>query len=443
MSQVPGALHAPASSTDRSHSEIVRGILSVGTFILIGKLAAAAKEMVVAWRYGVSADVDVYLFLFNLINWPISLWVSILTPILVPILAKERYERHGDQGRFRAELTGRTLLAGVVVAAVVAVLMVVLLRTSLTGLPTSSLSKAFRLLTPMVLLTPFGWLIGLFSVVMLAAGRHANTLLESVPAIVIAALAAAFGSYGIDVLAWATLAGYLCHMLALAVPLRHELQTPRYTADAPQWSAFWAGFSIMLLGQCLMSLTTVADQFFAARLSAGALASLGYAQRILALILGLGATAVGRATIPVLARAPDSAYANVRGITLRWVRIVFAGGLVAIAIGWWLAPWGVRLLFERGAFTPGDTRAVVAVLRAGLLQMPFNFSAVLLFYALAGRRKYMAITLVASVALILKLLMNSLLVPVWGTQGLMLSTGVMNAALMFMYLLLLLRENDG
>ena len=428
-------------STDGDHREIRRGIVYVSIFVLLGKFAAAAKEMVVAWRYGVSANVDVYLFMFNLVNWPISLWLALLTSMLIPVLARGRASTVPHLDRFRAELTGRTLIGGVAMAALAAVALAALLESSLSGLPPDSRGRAFGILLPMVLLLPCGWMIGLFSVAMLTTGRHVNTLLESVPAVVIAAVVAIVAKPSIELLAWATLAGFLCHVVALAIPLRGELQAPRYSAEAPQWSEFWAGFSIMLLGQFLTGLSVVADQLFAARLSAGALASMGYAQRILALIIGLGATAVGRAAIPVLARATDAQRVELRATALYWVRLVFGLGLLAFVLGWVLAPWGVRLLFERGAFTPDNTRAVVAVLRMGLFQMPFNFSAVLLFYALAGSRQYVAITVIAAVALVIKLLANSLLVPTWGTGGVMISTALMYATLMSLYLYLL-RKTD-
>ena len=43
------------------HQSIIRGMLLVGSFAVLGKLASAAKEIAVAWRYGVSAEVDAYL----------------------------------------------------------------------------------------------------------------------------------------------------------------------------------------------------------------------------------------------------------------------------------------------------------------------------------------------------------------------------------------------
>lgn len=44
----------------------------VALFVLLGSFARAAKEMAIAYRYGVSAEVDAYLFVFNLVSWPVG-----------------------------------------------------------------------------------------------------------------------------------------------------------------------------------------------------------------------------------------------------------------------------------------------------------------------------------------------------------------------------------
>ena len=51
----------------------------VALFVLLGSLVRAGKEMAIAYRYGVSAEVDAYLFVFNLVNWPVGVWFSVLT----------------------------------------------------------------------------------------------------------------------------------------------------------------------------------------------------------------------------------------------------------------------------------------------------------------------------------------------------------------------------
>ena len=73
------------SNVNPEHHAIVRGMVWVALFVFLGKLAGAAKEMVIAYRYGISDEVDAYLFIFNLISWPVSVWFSILTIVLVPL----------------------------------------------------------------------------------------------------------------------------------------------------------------------------------------------------------------------------------------------------------------------------------------------------------------------------------------------------------------------
>jgi putative peptidoglycan lipid II flippase len=425
--------------SNNEHLDIGRGVVTVALFVLLGKLAGAAKEMLVAWRYGVNADVDAYLFLFNLVNWPISLWLGLLTAVLIPVFSKAQHGSHGELRRFKEEFLGRSLLFGAAMAAIGAVAMLGLWDSSLTGFPADTIAIGREITVPMALLIPFGLLIGFFSVTLLAAGQHMNTLLESVPAIIIIIAILAINESGIEVLAWATVAGFACHAVCLAIPLREEIGVPRLGGRSAYWPAFWTGFSIMLVAQLFMSLTVFVDQFFAARLAEGALSTMNYAQRILALILGLGATAIGRAIIPVIAKSTDSAGLHLHRITMRWVWIAFAASTAVVVVGWWLAPWMVELLFERGAFTAQNTQAVTSLLRLGLFQIPFNISAVILFYALAGRQVHTWLAIAAATALLIKFGGNTLLVPLYGADGIMWSTGLMYAILMCLYLHMLRR----
>ena len=84
----------------------------VALFVFIGKLAGAAKEMAIAWRYGVSETVDAYVFVFNLINLPVSVWFSVLTVVLAPLAARIRHDNPAELPRFRDELLGLTMIVG-------------------------------------------------------------------------------------------------------------------------------------------------------------------------------------------------------------------------------------------------------------------------------------------------------------------------------------------
>ncbi len=99
-------------AADPHHLAILKGMLTVAVFTLVGKLMSAAKEMVVAYRYGISAEVDAYHFLYNLISWPVGIWCSVLTAVLVPLAARMRESASDELPHFRSELFGFTLLLG-------------------------------------------------------------------------------------------------------------------------------------------------------------------------------------------------------------------------------------------------------------------------------------------------------------------------------------------
>ena len=89
---------------------IAKSFLLVSFFVLVGKLAVAAKEMVIAWKYGVSETVDAYVLVFYLLNWPIVVWFSILTVALVPLVARLRVNSPQEIQQFRNEVFGFSLI---------------------------------------------------------------------------------------------------------------------------------------------------------------------------------------------------------------------------------------------------------------------------------------------------------------------------------------------
>jgi peptidoglycan biosynthesis protein MviN/MurJ (putative lipid II flippase) len=264
----------------------------------------------------------------------------------------------------------------------------------------------------------------------MAAGRHANTLLEGMPALVLLALLLVLPVGGVEPLIWGTLAGFACQLVALSVPLRRrrEIERPRLGVASPHWPAFWQGFSIMLAGQALMSLTTVADLFFAAHLDVGAIATLGYANRILALVLGLGALAVTRGTLPVFSRAQVHDSRHAFQLARQWALMLLGLGAAAMIAGWLAAPWLVGVFFERGAFTASNTRAVTEVLCYGLVQLPFYFSGLVFASYLSSRGLYIWLLWSGVVGLSAKLIGNLLFIPLYGVSGIALATALTYAA---------------
>jgi putative peptidoglycan lipid II flippase len=425
--KILGVLNTRVKAAHADHRAIFKSMAWVTLFVLIGRLAGAAKEMVVAYRYGVGAEIDAYLFVMNFIGWPIGLWFSVLTAVLVPLAARMRQDAAEELPRFRAELLGATLVLGLVLAVFSWLVLPMILQSSWADLPPATAAIATEAVPALSLLVPLGVVVSLFSAWMLSAGRHANTLFEGIPALVIILALFMFATGGIVPLLWGTVAGSVFHLISLVVSLarRNEVVAPRFAYRSSQWTAFWNGFGIMLAGQALMSLVVIIDQFFAVHLDTGAVATLSYANRVLALLVGMVGIAVSRATLPIFSQAHAGERGHVHRIATQWTHIMFLIGLAAMILLWWLAPYVVALLFERGAFTQQDTFAVSTVLRYGAIQLPFLFAGLVLVSSLVSRGMHRLVAYGAGINLLVKIGANYLLVPDLGINGVMLATGVM------------------
>lgn len=401
--------------------------MAVGVFAFLGKLAGAAKEMAVAWRYGVSAEVDAFLFVYNLVSLPVSIWFSVLSVVLIPLAARLSQGPPEEWRRFRAELLGVTMVAGIGLAVTGLVFLPGFLSSTWVGLPAATASLAVRMVPVLAWLVPAGLLVGLYSTWVMTKGGHANTLLEGVPALGILVGVLLLG--GIEPLVWGVLAGTMVQLSCLAaVSEGRTPEAPALSLSAPAWAPFWQGFGVMLLGQAIMSFTGLIDQFFAARLGEGAISALGYAMRIIALVLGVVATALTRATLPVFSQARIEGVAGVRRLAFRWAGLMALAGCAALLLGWLLAPWAVRLLFQRGTFTAGDTTTVAQLLRLGLIQLPFYFASLVLVSLTSSLGRYRLLLASGVLGLSVKALASYLLLPYLGVGGLMLSHAVVYAA---------------
>src|SRR5690554_1002134 len=350
------------STLHTDHRRIALGAMRVATFLLLGKIFGALKEMAVAYRYGISDVVDAYQFTLTMASWlPVTI-VGALSVVLIPVLVRTRREERSARARFLGELQAWTIALGVVLAVLTYLAWPYLLQFAGQGLDpqtqrmTSQLMFAFAPAAMLTLLT------GISAARLRAHERHINTLLDSVPAVVILVwvlLAVSVDSVG--PLLWGTLVGYLIQsawLLWLASRADGMWGRPRLGFSAPQWPDLVKAAGVMLVGQIAMSFVGPIDQYTAANLGNNANSTLGYASRLLSLLLGVGAASVGRAALPVLADIHSRGdRERARSMALKWSVLMLSGGAGVTLAGWALAPWGVELLFQRGAFTAENTVA--------------------------------------------------------------------------------------
>jgi peptidoglycan biosynthesis protein MviN/MurJ (putative lipid II flippase) len=412
------------SDLDRA---LARNVLLVSLFVAIAGVARLGQEMAIAWKFGAGAEVDAYYFVSTFLNWPVGVWFSVLVVVVVPTEATLRRKGPGELMQFRSELFGLTLAAALVVTLVTLAAFGGLLYAGRLGLSHDVQDAAVATLPALAWLVPLGLPIGLLSAWIIAAGRHTNTLIEATPAIVVIVLLIAVPGPTFAVLLWGTAIGFAARLLVLGALLRwrNEMPRPRLAFAASAWAGFWKSSAAMVTGQVLITMTALVDQLFAARLGEGAVATLAYANRVILMVQALTALVAQRASLPLLAESFASGGAQAHRAVPRWIAAMLLGGAALAAIGWALARPLVALLFERGAFSPGDTARVAEVLVFGLLQLPFYLAGLVYVSVLAAQGRQATVGIAAALGCAVKLAANWLLVPLLGLGGLQVATAAM------------------
>ena len=420
------------SNLHSDHRRIAQGAMRVAFFLLLGKAAGAFKEMAVAYRYGVSDVVDAYQFTMVMANWLPMTIVGALSIVLIPVLVRSRKQPRPSRARFLGELQGWTITIGTLLAVATYVAWPWVLDWTGQGLPAEARRMSAELMlafAPAALLT---LMTGISAARLRAHERHINTLLDSVPAVVILVwVLLATTVTGVGPLLWGTLVGYFIQsawLLWLAARADGMWARPVLGFRSEHWPNLVKAAGVMLIGQVAMSFVGPIDQYTAANLGGNANSTLGYASRLLSLLLGVGAASVGRAALPVLADIQSRGDPHrARSTALKWSVLMVLGGAAVTLVGWVLAPWGVSLVFERGAFTAANSAAVAEVVRWGLLQLPFYFGVLILVQLLASQNRYRLMAAIAVANFALKTAMNQVLAPIMGPAGIMLATSMMYA----------------
>jgi putative peptidoglycan lipid II flippase len=426
-----GGIVSCFSRLHQNHRRILAGAAAIGLLTFVAKLFVAAREMAIAWRFGVSPLVDAYQLALTITTWLPMMLTSVMTVVLVPKLVALR--SNSDQyDEFIAELNGNVLLLGLLVAGVsLAVLPLSsrLLQASASASAAGLTSALAEVLSPIAFCSVA---IGYLSARLQARQRFAYSVTEAAPAIVIgAAVLLPLPWGGASRLAGATVLGFVAQLILLLAMTRgadRRVGAFRIRHRSRHWSALYGSILVMAAAQATLALTAPLDQGFAAGIGEGAVATLGYANRILGLLTGMGAMVLARALLPVLsASVAERDFSTGSRHARQWSMLLLLGGAIGAALIWLLAPWAVRLIFERGAFTEADALSVARVLRLGGLQLPFYFGGLALVQWIAARGRFGSLFVIAGVALALKAIMNLLLVPALGLGGIMMATAAMYA----------------
>jgi putative peptidoglycan lipid II flippase len=410
--------------------KIFRAVTTLSGFAGVVLAATTARELVVANYFGRSDALDAYITAYVLPLFIVTLVSKSFDAAVIPTFIEVRESEGGEaaQRLFSGALVWSLALL-VAIALLLAAFAPYYLPLLASGFSASKLLLTRKLLYFMLPLIVMSAITVNGTALLNAGERFALPALLPILAPLGGLLCLlAFGKrWGIYALAAGTVAGTALQALSLVVLARwHGVRLiPRWSGLDPRLRQVIGQYVPMVTGALLMGTTELVDQAMAAMLQPGSVAALGYARKIVNVLVVVGAIPLAAATLPyfsdmVAKGAWESCRHTLRTYTglILVVTVPITAGMVVFA-----RPL-VRILFQRGAFTALDTSVVSHVEAWLALQVPFYVLGNMAVRLISALKRNGVLLGIAAVNTVLNAGLNWVLMWRYGVAGIALSTSI-------------------
>lgn len=389
---------------ESGNQRVLVGTLIVGAMTALVTAVMAARDLVIAYRYGTADVIDAFFLAAALPLAAVQVTAVALATATVPQLIKTREGGDGAAAadRLAANMTAIGLALFTLVAVALALGEGPITRALASGFSADKAATTRDFYLALLPVIPIqGWssvMGGLIN----TRGRFALVAAAPVlrPLFVIILVLSSAASGHSMVLVWGYLGGAILEAMAIgATAIRLNIPVlPRWHGVDRPTRTILHEFGPLAVGSLIMSAALVIDQYLAGLLAPGNVAALSYGGKMASLLLALGALPLGAVVLPHFSvQASRSQWRELRVTLIQWSGIVIAVGAPLALAGIVFSESIVRLLFERGAFSAADTVLVARVQAVLLLQIPFYLPGILcvrVLMALQQSRLMMVVALV-------------------------------------------------
>ncbi|MEM6752563.1 MAG: lipid II flippase MurJ [Cyanobacteria bacterium P01_C01_bin.38] len=413
-----------SGSTNR---KIFGAALTVGLGTALVKIAAMAKELVVAWRFGTQDELDAFYiallvpsFVINVIAGSFN---SAFVPTYIQVLQKQGVK--AAQKLFSSATLsniGLLVIAGIFIV----ITAPVYLQLIGSGFSSQKLGLTFNLLLVIAPLIMLSGIMEIWGAVFNAREHFALfALVPIITPIVSFILLLGLESWGIFALAAAISCGALIELAILGVGL-HKQGISLY----PKWYGFDSNlrqvskqYAPMIAGSLMICSASTIDQLMVAMLSPGSVAALNYGNRLIASPISLMTIALGTAVIPYFSKMVASRdWKGVSHTLKRYLLIIFLITVPLAIIMFVFSQPIVKIFFQRGSFTSEDTFLVSQIQAFYALQIPFYIANILVVKLISSMQQNHLLMWVSGLNLIVNILGNYVFIQWLGVKGIALST---------------------
>ncbi|MCA9871423.1 MAG: murein biosynthesis integral membrane protein MurJ [Anaerolineae bacterium] len=420
-------------------------IIALGN--IVSRLLGLVRETVIAYFYGASGLVSAFQAASTIPTMIFDLLIGgMLSAALVPVLADyARPARRRELGQAVGAVLSVVGLGVAVLVLVVELLAAPIAHLVAGGFPPELLDVTVTLLR---IMTPAVWFLaisGAVTGVLFALQRFTFPAFAAAVynlGVILAALAF-HEQLGIYALAVGVLLGSVLQLGMQLPDLRRASVGIRLRLRHPALRRIWRLYLPILFGLAVSQVQVVIDRRLASGTGEQSLAWMRDATTLIQLPHGLVAVAISLAALPALSRffaaGDEAAFRATLGRGLRTVLLLIMPATVGLFV---LGQPVVELVFQRGAFQPSDTTAVVQALRIYLIGLVPASLDWLLNYTFYARNDTLTPALVGVASVGIYLLFALPLVERVGYLGLVFADSAKHTG-HFLIMLILLRRSLG
>jgi putative peptidoglycan lipid II flippase len=400
-------------------------IVAVGTAFV--KLAALAKELAVAYKFGTNDALDAFLIALVIPSFIVNVVASSFNVALIPTYIKVR-EREGMKVAQRL-FSGATVWSFGLLGLTTIVMVVtapLYLPWITGGFSHEKLDLTFKLLCAIAPIVLLSGMLTIWGAILNAGESFALAAISPIitPAITIILLLLA-NSWGIFSLAAGLVFGEILEIFILGVALKrqHILLMPKWYGFDTHLREVANQYVPMIAGGFLMSSAGLVDQAMAAQLSPGSVAALNYGNRIIALPITLTTTALSTAVIPYFSKmVAREDWTSVRHTLRSYLFLIFLVTVPLAAFFYLGSEKIVEFMFQRGTFSSKDTIVVAQIQAFYALQIPFYVANILVVRLISAFHANHILMWGSVINLIVNIVLNYIFMKVLGISGIALST---------------------
>lgn len=416
------------------NQRIFRASLTVSSMTAVVAFAYFLRELIIAGWFGTGDEVDAFLTAF-LIPWATMLIMAgAFGGAVIPSLIRIR-EQEGKEAarRFSSQLVGLSaavLFAGTLGLAMAGPWLIKLFGSGFDQEKLASTRSLFHMLLPVLFL---GGMSKMVAALLNAEERFAVAALFPVAGPLGGILGIVVGgkTWGIMALAAGTTCGYFLEFLAVGIVSReYGLRLVPHWSGMDRTTRHVVGeYGYLVLAILLQYAVPLTDQALAASLSSGSVSVLSYGSKIVGSLVGLGMAALEVAALPYFAMLAGKGDLRSTRHTIRTYGVLVLAATIPLTVI--LSVFSepvIRILFQRGAFTAGDTALVAGVQSYWALQLPFYSLMMLGFRALSASGRNSILARISLFSAVLNAILGYALSGAMRVQGIALATVISFAA---------------